>query len=95
MRKNPTQIYALANIFALLRKMVKSRLDYFKLAWRGLILGLLLPAIVILSLLLGLEIGKRLHGGLHVVFLLSLAFSFIGLLIGSLLVIRLLSKAYG
>lgn len=71
-------------------KMRKS--EYFKKAKRGLLAGLVLPALVLFGLVLGLETGRK-FGSAHV-FVFMLAGSLLGMLVGLIILIKVLECLY-
>ncbi|MEM4700006.1 MAG: hypothetical protein QXT74_03545 [Candidatus Nezhaarchaeales archaeon] len=66
--------------------------EYFKRGRKGLIAGLILPALVLLGLTLGLEAGRRF--GCAQAFILMLAGSLFGMLVGTLILIKVLEFLY-
>ena len=68
------------------------RLEYFRMAAKGLLLGLILPALVILGVALGFSLGRGL-GSFHKV-LLALLGGLGGLVVGTLVVVKLIEKMY-
>jgi len=68
------------------------RLEYFRMAARGLLLGLILPALVILGVALGFSIGRELSS-FHKM-LLALLGGLGGLAVGTLVVVKLIEKMY-
>lgn len=66
--------------------------EYFKRAKRGLLAGLILPALVFLGLVLGLEAGRKF--GSAQVFVFMLAGSLLGMLMGLLVLVKILEYLY-
>jgi hypothetical protein len=68
------------------------RREFFRKAWKGLIVGQILPALVLLGIWLGLEVGRR-----HLMayaFALMLAGGLLGMIIGLFIVAAALKRLY-
>jgi len=72
--------------------MAMRRREFFRKAWKGLIVGHILPALVLLSLWLGLEVGRKYATAYAFAFMLI--GGLLGMVIGLLIVAAALRRLY-